>query len=343
MPEISVIIPTYNRCVYITEAIESVLNQTYKDLEIIVVDDGSTDNTQEVLGPYIEGKKIKYLYQIHSGRPSAARNLGIKTSSGEYICFLDSDDILTKESIYERVKILRDYNEVGLVWSNWMKFKDKFSIEKLEYPESTQDKFFINLPAEVIDAKGKDYYIFTKDFVFEIFNSNFILTSAVMSRLEVLREIGMFDESLMIGEDYDLFLRLGGMTKFAFIAEPLVYHRMHENNITSDKTRNIIEDTKVIEKFINSGIKSSHEIKKRFHRKVERFYFETGWYFYSKDYRLQARKRFFNAIRYNPCCIKNIAYYCLTWLPMTMGNSYAYVILRGLKRKLRSRGIKGAT
>jgi glycosyltransferase involved in cell wall biosynthesis len=334
MPKVSVIIPTYNRAIYIIEAIESVLNQTYKDLEIIVVDDGSTDDTKEVLWPYIESKKIKYLYQTHSGRPSVARNFGIKSSSSEYICFLDSDDILTKESIYERVKILNSYNEVGLVWSNWLKFKGDFSVEKLEYPESTQNKFFENLPTQIIDNKVAEYYIFKKEFVYELFNSNIILTSTVMTRLRLLNQIGMFDGSIIIGEDYDLFLRLGELTKFAFIVKPLVNQRIHGKNITSNKTRNVIEDTKVIEKFVKNRTLSL-QIKKRFCKRIGRFYFETGRYFLNKNDRLEARKRFFNAIKYNPYSIQNILYYCFTWLPISIiKDSYIYVMLRWLKRKL---------
>lgn len=332
MAKVSVIIPTYNCAQYVVEAIESVLNQTYKDFEIIVIDDGSTDNTQEVLLPYIEGNKIKYLYQTHSGRPSVARNRGLKNSSAEYICFLDSDDMLVKESVYERVDILNSYNDVGVVFSNWLKFKNNFSPRKLETTEIIKNKFLEKLPTQMIDSKSKDYYIFKREFVYEIFNSSSLKTSTVMMRMSLLNRIGMFDESLIIGEDYDLFLRLGVVTNLAFIVKPLSYSRGHGNNIASDSTRNIIEDTKVIEKFVSNNRKMSNQIKKRFYKKLERFYLETGLYFLDQDDCLEARKRLFRAVKYNPLSFESILYYVFTFLPIKK-DTIIYAMLRWLKRK----------
>src|SRR5690349_3602213 len=103
MPKVSVIIPTYNRAQFIARAVDSVLEQTYKDFEIIVIDDGSSDNTQEILKAY-EGK-IRYVYQQNKGI-SAARNRGIQEAKGEYIAFLDSDDVWKPEKLSVQVAIL---------------------------------------------------------------------------------------------------------------------------------------------------------------------------------------------------------------------------------------------
>ena len=99
--------PAYNHAHYLAEAIESVLAQTYTDIEIIVIDDGSTDNTKKVLAPYIKGGKIRYIYQENRGL-SAARNTGLKAAQGMYIKFLDSDDFLYPEQIDGQVKQIKD-------------------------------------------------------------------------------------------------------------------------------------------------------------------------------------------------------------------------------------------
>lgn len=109
MPKVSIIIPTYNSAKYIHDAIESVLNQTYQDFEIIVMDDGSIDNTKKVLRSYIESKKIRYFYQKNKG-PSAARNKGIREAKGEYIAFLGADDIWHKKKLEKSINFMNIYN-----------------------------------------------------------------------------------------------------------------------------------------------------------------------------------------------------------------------------------------
>jgi len=116
VPKVSIIIPTYNYAHFITEAIQSVLSQTFQDFEVIVVDDGSTDNTREVLAQF--GNKIRYIYQENRGL-SAARNTGILNSSGQYLCFLDSDDSLLPEKLELQVKLLDSKVDVDLVYTWW--------------------------------------------------------------------------------------------------------------------------------------------------------------------------------------------------------------------------------
>ena len=113
MPKVSVIIPTYNREEFITETIKSVLNQTYKDFEIIVVDDGSTDNTKQKLEPF--KSKIKLIEQKNSER-AVARNNGVKSSSGEYIAFLDSDDLWIKNKLENQVNFLDEKKDFILTY-----------------------------------------------------------------------------------------------------------------------------------------------------------------------------------------------------------------------------------
>ena len=188
MPKVSVIIPTYNRSKYVTKAIDSVLGQTYKDYEIIVVDDGSTDNTKEVLKPYTD--RIKYLYQENTG-VSAARNAGIRAAGGQWIAFLDSDDEWLPEKLSIQMDYLSRHNEIVAFITN-VKFilPDNKSINLFEmknYSNNEIDSYV--LPRPLIDV--------LKVFLF-----------ALMAKRKILLDIGCFDESMSIYEDADLMRRL---------------------------------------------------------------------------------------------------------------------------------------
>ena len=126
-PKVSIIIPVYNCELYITQAIESVLNQTYTDYEIIVIDDGSTDNTHQVLQPYM--KKIRYFSQENKGL-SATRNQGIKMAKGKLISLLDADDLFLYYKLQEQVAIFEAEPSIGLVQSGWRLVNEKG--EKIE-------------------------------------------------------------------------------------------------------------------------------------------------------------------------------------------------------------------
>ena len=182
MPKVSIIIPTYNREKFIGRALESVLAQTYKDYEIIVIDDGSQDQTRDVVRQY--GGNIKYVYQQNGGS-SSARNRGIQESTGEYIAFLDSDDIWIPEKLAIQVEILDKNKSIGIVCSR-MPIFDK---------EGKQIGF---KPQEHIG----------KDFIALITHWGDLPTSTVMTRRECFDKVGLFDTSLKTIQDFDMWLRI---------------------------------------------------------------------------------------------------------------------------------------
>lgn len=213
-PLVSVIIATYNRSEYIAEAVESVLHQTYREVETIVIDDGSTDNTREVLAKY-KGK-INYIYQERTER-SRARNEGFRYSSGDYIAFLDSDDVWLPIKIEKQVDILNKQPDVGLVY----------------------------VGVEFIDADGNPYdgdlswdeprrQVLYED----LMNHNIITgtTSSVMVRRKCLDRVGLFDESMNTCEDLDLYRRIARYYKFYRIDLPLVKFRIHIGNTQQDRS-----------------------------------------------------------------------------------------------------------
>lgn len=330
-PRVSVIIPTYNRAGYLRESVRSALNQTYGNTEVIVVDDGSTDSTREVLEPHIESGRIRYLYQKNSGKPSVARNLGLRHASGEYICFLDSDDIRMEESIAREVDILDRYEEVGMICSDWLFFKRILSAGRaMERSWMTSTKYLDKLPGEFIKLSSDDFVIFGKNFIYEIFGTNFVFTSSVIIRRDLLDKAGHFDETLKIGEDCDLWLRAGEIKHLAYITDPLVYRRTHSRNITRYLERNITDDTKVLEKFMGRRREMPDVVRERFHRRLESFYFNSGYFFFMKKNLHESRKRFFRAVRYNPASYRNYRYLLLSLFPLKV-----VLFAKGLKRMVR--------
>jgi len=204
-PLISIVIPTYNRSSYICETIESCLAQTYPRCEIIVVDDGSADNTAELLAANY-GSRIHYLYQSHAGA-AAARNYGIREASGEFIQFCDSDDLLVSTKIERCMKVLTQQPEAGVVYTR-ARFIDAHSKTPLALgPVPLSGAIFCDLLLS---------------------NSVAIQTPTVLARRQALLEAGLFDEDprLVRCEDWDLWLRIAVRYPFASIDEPLVLCRV---------------------------------------------------------------------------------------------------------------------
>ncbi len=206
-PLVSVIIPTYNRAHIVYESIDSVLGQTYSNHEVIVVDDGSTDDTLSKLSSY--GDRIKLVSQRNGG-PAAARNRGLVEARGELIAFQDSDDLWLPEKLERQVSLMeRAGRSVPCCLTNIsMRWSDReitsFGVSWLNAP--IREGIWSN-PAEVLATR------------FVLFNQ------AVMIRREVLDRIGGFDESIRFQEDYELPLRLSLEGPWAFIADPLVIWR----------------------------------------------------------------------------------------------------------------------
>lgn len=207
MPKVSVIIPTYNRALLVQDAIESVLHQTYPDFEIIVIDDGSTDATQDVLEAY--HARMKYLRIPHSGNPATVRNTGLSVAEGEYAAFLDSDDQWLPSKLERQIPFLESDPEIGLVCSNaFVKYQGQDAEEQLYL---RPDQGFSGL-------------LTTK-----LLEQNFIITSTTVIRRAILVKTGTFSQlpELTALEDYDLWLRISTLSKICFIPEALAIYSEH--------------------------------------------------------------------------------------------------------------------
>ncbi|HOW59379.1 MAG TPA: glycosyltransferase [Candidatus Omnitrophota bacterium] len=224
MPKVSVIIPTFNRAEYICDAIDSVLAQTYHDLEIIVINDGSIDDTEKALKKY--GGRIQYLYQNNAG-VSAARNKGIKASRGEYIAFLDADDSWLPEKLSVQIPILEFNPKLGMVFS-YLEIMD-------EYGRRTGRMKPKQKP-------GIDFLT--------MLEAGSAMTSSCLMRKRSLDAAGIFDESLAIYEDMDLFLRVVNQFPALFVEKSLGCYREHSNQSTLDDVKNYKQQVKLAQKWM---------------------------------------------------------------------------------------------
>lgn len=206
---ISVIIPTHNRSDVIGRAIESVLNQTYKDVEIVIASDGSTDNTEEVVRRYQEQHSNIELISISPNKgANNARNEGIKASKGEYIAFLDDDDDWELDKLESQMNIFRKNQSVGLVYTGI-------------------NIIYVNENISYSSLSG-----YRGDLSKEILIKNVIgATSSVMVRKEVLDKSGYFDIKMPAKQDYDLWIRVCQHTKVDFVVEP----KLNYYNYTGSK------------------------------------------------------------------------------------------------------------
>jgi glycosyltransferase involved in cell wall biosynthesis len=195
MPNISVIIPTYNRVDFLKKAIDSVFSQTYKDFELIVVDDGSTDETKDLIKRY--SHKIKYIYQANQG-PAASRNTGIKQAKGNFIAFLDSDDWWRRDKLEAQIDQMRSKPSYLISHTQEIWYRDG----KILNPKDKHKKY----SGMIFDRCLKICAVGM---------------STIMARRELFPKVGLFDERLPCCEDYDLWLRASANFPFLLIDQPL--------------------------------------------------------------------------------------------------------------------------
>ena len=234
-PSVSVIIPTYNAGPFIFEAIQSVLDQTFRFYEIIVVDDGSTDDTKNILKRF--DSQIHYLFQENQG-PSAARNAGIKMSRGTYISFLDADDIWMNDKLQLQLEFLESHSGIALVFSDHQNFKEGREIQSKTFLDEKKERF------------GEDFLseIPLKDAFLKMVQENFISTPTVILKRECFEKIGLFDENLRSVEDRDLWIRIAASYPLACFPKVLCKRRIHQTNITSESELTLYARIKVLEK-----------------------------------------------------------------------------------------------
>ncbi len=273
MPTVSVIIHTYNNEKFIAETIESVLNQTYKDYEIIIVDDGSVDGTRDALSPYKQ--KIRYHYKENGGIASA-KNTGISLSEAEFVAFLDHDDLWVSDKLQLQMECFKENPQVGLVYAQYTSFRD--GKELRTKPE-----------------KGYSGWIFK-----ELLAKSFIQTSTVMVKKECLNIVGSYDESFSLGDEYDMFLRISKKFQCGFVDKGLTRYRVHDTNASNNDFLFDNENLGVYKKIYDNFTDLDGEEKKILRKRIARYSMKVAEGLISQGKLEESKKYQKDALNYLP-------------------------------------------
>lgn len=228
MKRISVVIPCYNSDAYLAEAIESALSQTYSNKEIVVVDDGSTDNSPAIMSRY--GDSILVVRQANSGLP-AARNAGIRASTGEWLAFLDADDWWDPTFLEKTARALNAENS-ALAYTGW---------QNVGAPPPYHEPFV-----------PEDYELSKPSKTVRLLRSTGWPVHAALTRRDVLLEAGLFNPVLKCCEDFDLWLRVALTRPIVRVPEVLAYYRFHPGQMTRNQARTALTHYQVQNAFLNT-------------------------------------------------------------------------------------------
>ena len=269
---ISAVIPAYNSAAFIAEAIISIVKQSYIVDEIIVIDDGSSDNTLAVIQG-LSGN-IRYHKQENRG-PAAARNQGIKMAQGDWIAFLDADDQWTTDKIKKQLAGLTRYPELHLIAGDMTEIDEDNSVLTPSVLAKHQ------LLTGFIKDQGRPI----TDALSKLVHKNFIPTGTVLVRRDTLLAVGMFNESIHYGEDLELWAKIAAYYPISCLPEILMLRRLHNNNATKASAAMLIDRIEVMQSLrqtisltlIQQGLKPDRLV-------ADAYTALAYWYFNLKDY-----------------------------------------------------------
>jgi len=232
-PRVSVIVTCYNYAKYLEVCLKSILNQTYQDFELVIVNDGSTDDTDEIVSKFLDNKKVRYINQSNTGQAIATNN-GIRAASGELIAFLDADDLWEPTKLEKQVRLFtRD--SIGVVYSR-IRFMDEAGSP---LDRQLEGKYYTPCSGYVTDA-----------LLFE----NFIPYSSTVVRKACFDKFGMFNPEYKNGLDWDLWLRISREYEFDFVDEYLLIYRIgHPGQLTSNVERSVQCADLIFDRFLESN------------------------------------------------------------------------------------------
>jgi glycosyltransferase involved in cell wall biosynthesis len=274
MPKVSVIIPCHNYGHYLARAVDSVLAQTLRDFELIVVDDGSSDNTKQVAQGYAGRGLLRFFHSTDNRGPSAARNLGIKNAAGEYLVFLDADDAIAPDKLARQADFLDKNPDAALVYCD-VEFIDETKLARRYSPS-------------VIARYGK---MPQGDVFLELLEGGFMPLNSVMVRAACVASAGMFDESARAMEDWDLWLRICRTGRAGYIDSVLASVFFHKGRASLDADRMFRGWEHMLAKH-----REDYLPHPRIH---SRWYYSLGIHFYKQGLMQRGRADFFNALRFS--------------------------------------------
>jgi len=294
---ITAIIPTFNSERYICDTVESVLAQTWPVHEVIVVDDGSTDATEQLLARY--AGRIRYIRQTNAG-PPRARNTGLAYATGDWIALLDSDDLWVRTKIEQQIKYLESHPACALVYTDMKTFDDSGIIE-----ESVKVSRNLTLPSG---------HIFPQMFAETLFQ-----TSAVLIRRSCLDGVGGFDETLRMGDDYELFLRIARHFELGYVDAPLVLYRQHPTQGTRTWGKQLQHGVPweflVLRKIVDRYPEIFEELgRHKVQQRLSKPYVALAYACFAEGDHKNARQLMREALRHWPTNFGYLRYYVMTFL-----------------------------
>lgn len=280
MPCVSIIIAVYNRRRFLAEAIESALNQSFQDCEIIIINDGSTEDIFSVVEPYLKmhSSKMRYIWQENQGAV-ATRNRGIKESSGKYIAYLDCDDAFLPDKLAKSVEFLEQNHDYAMVYS---------------------DMWIINAQGDYMQEwlsskkQWAEGYIFTN-----LLKQCFIIPSNIVIRRSAFDQAGDFSPEVPFEHDFELWLRFARHYKIGLIKETLVKYRQHSENLSLNY-REMSEDFIRIFRQYLADSRTNAEQRIIIRKKLAECYFYMGLDDLDKGAKRKARDYFMQAFKHDP-------------------------------------------
>jgi glycosyltransferase involved in cell wall biosynthesis len=284
---VSVILPCYNGSRWLGKAIESVLRQTYKNLELVIVDDGSTDNSKAIIDSYVGDSRIRYFYQSNRGF-SGAINRGIMESQGYFVGFIGQDDIWLPRKLELQVKYLAEHPEIDLVHSYI---------------------YFIDCEGKIIGekkAKMPDYCCSRLEVIKRLFLNNFICFETVLVKKQCFSVLGFFDERMLGFSDHDMWLRLAGSYNIGYLGSSLVEKRRHDLQISKAKLEKVLRDEFLL---VKKNVDLYPFLEKVENKKLSTLYYPLGLLFLKKGNVDKAKINMLKTIRCQPLNLGAVAAY----------------------------------
>lgn len=226
---VSVVIASYNMGRYLPLATQSVLSQTYSNIELHVVDDGSTDETKKVVDKFKNDARFHFHYQRNGGQASA-KNKGIRASKGKYIGFLDADDMWTPDKLEKQVPCFAEKPDLGVVYTNFI---------------------YMNESGQTLHTPPRQY--FSGNITKRLLVENFVNGMTSLVRRECFEIVGLFDESLPMGIDYDLWLRISTKYDFLFLDEITYLYRIWPGQMSKNHRGRYHCAERIMKRFINAN------------------------------------------------------------------------------------------
>jgi glycosyltransferase involved in cell wall biosynthesis len=344
---VSIVIPTFNRAHFIAATIESALAQTYSHHEVIVVDDASTDNTAEVVGAFSD-RRIQYLARESNGGFSLARNLGLSRAKGEFIAFLDSDDVWLPWKLGAQIRLFQRHPEVGMSWSDMWVIDPDGTPDHTRYLRTLYNAFNLidfdsmlaragsvreltsEAPSSVLDAP-----YFVGNIFDQMFLGNIVHPPTAILRRSRLRQAGKFEPGPTgnAGVDYEFYFRVTRHGPVALIDAPTIYYRVHPNQISKSNLHEARADVEMVNRWLATGAPrvAPALVRKRLagsHRWLGHTELVDGA-------RSEARKHLWRSLALEPLQPRTAALFALSLFPDGTVSA-----LRSVKRALR--GIRGS-